>query len=85
MVGMQIRFSTVQVVGAVLTVLAVLALSVSPAFGQAIAIDEGDDVQYNAVCQNTSVPSATSPAARLLMRMLAPTLASPPAMTLRSR
>lgn len=49
---MQIRFSTVPVVGALLTVLAVLALSVAPAFGQAVAIDEGDDVQYNGVCQN---------------------------------
>jgi len=49
-VGMQIRFSTVQVVGAMLTVLAVLAFSVSPAFGQ--AEDQGDDGQYSAVCQN---------------------------------
>ena len=47
---MQIRFSTVRVVGAILTVLAVLAFSVSPAFGQ--DEDQGDDAQYSAVCQN---------------------------------
>ena len=47
---MQIRLSTVQVVGAILAVLAVLAFSVSPAFGQ--AEDQGDDGQYSAVCQN---------------------------------
>lgn len=49
---MQVRLSLVLVVGAVLTVLAVVALSVAPAFGQAIAIDDGDDIQYNGVCQN---------------------------------
>ena len=47
---MQIRLSTVQVVGAILAVLVVLAFSVSPAFGQ--AEDQGDDGQYSAVCQN---------------------------------
>ena len=47
---MQIRFSTVRVVGAILTVLTVLAFSVSPVFGQ--AEDQGDDAKYSAVCQN---------------------------------
>ena len=45
---MQTRFSTIQVAGSILMVLAVLALSAVPAFGQ----NQGDDVQYNAVCQN---------------------------------
>src|SRR5215207_5907970 len=29
-----------------------LATLAAPAFGQAVAINEGDDVEYNAVCQN---------------------------------
>src|SRR5215207_1823717 len=32
--------------------LAMVLVAAAPAFGQAIAIDEGDDVEYNAVCQN---------------------------------
>src|ERR671914_522564 len=32
--------------------LAMVLAAAAPAFGQAIAIDEGDDVEYNAVCQN---------------------------------
>ena len=45
---MQTWLSRVQVAGAILMVLAVLALSAVPAFGRT----QGDDVQYNAVCQN---------------------------------
>ena len=45
---MQRRLPTIQVVGAILMVLAVLVLSAVPAFGQT----QGDDAQYNAVCQN---------------------------------
>ena len=47
-VSMQTRLSTVQVAGAMLMMLAALTLSAVPALGQA----RGDDVQYNAVCQN---------------------------------
>jgi hypothetical protein len=32
--------------------LAMVLAAAAPAFGQAVAIDEGDDVEYNAVCQN---------------------------------
>jgi LPXTG-motif cell wall-anchored protein len=32
--------------------LAMVLVAAAPAFGQAVAIDEGDDVEYNAVCQN---------------------------------
>ena len=32
--------------------LAMVLAAAAPALGQAIAIDEGDDVEYNAVCQN---------------------------------
>jgi len=45
---MQSRFLAVPLLGVMATVLIVLVLSVAPAFGQA----RGDDVQYNAICQN---------------------------------
>src|SRR5215207_255284 len=32
--------------------LAMVLAAAAPALGQAVAIDEGDDVEYNAVCQN---------------------------------
>ena len=32
--------------------LAMVLAAAAPAFAQAVAIDEGDDVEYNAVCQN---------------------------------
>src|SRR5215207_9008369 len=32
--------------------LAMVLVAAAPALGQAVAIDEGDDVEYNAVCQN---------------------------------
>ena len=35
-----------------LAILAMVLAAAAPAFGQALAVDEGDDVEYNAVCQN---------------------------------
>lgn len=49
---MQLGFLRVPVVLALAAALVVLAFSVAPAFGQAVAIDDGDDAQYNGVCQN---------------------------------
>lgn len=45
---MQTRFLAVPLLRAIAVVLIVLVLSVAPAFGQT----RGDDVQYNAICQN---------------------------------
>jgi hypothetical protein len=41
--------------------LAMVLAAAAPAFAQAVAIDEGDDTEYNAVCQNIVAPWATSP------------------------
>jgi hypothetical protein len=40
--------------------LAMVLAAAAPAFAQAVAIDEGDDVEYNAVCQNILAAWATS-------------------------
>jgi len=45
---MQTRILAVPLLGAIAALLIILVLSVAPAFGQT----QGDDVQYDAVCQN---------------------------------